>query len=42
MDNITKRWTKVAKDILVGRKIVKVSYLTTKECKDHFGWYKDQ
>lgn len=40
MDNITKRWTKVAKDILVGRKIVKVSYLTTKECKDHFGWYK--
>ena len=36
----TKYWTKYAKDRLVGRKIVKVAYLTNKECEEHFGWYK--
>ena len=40
MANLTKKWTKYAKDRLVGRKIVKVEYLTSKECEDVFGWYK--
>tara|TARA_A100001515_G_scaffold27140_1_gene20773 strand:+ start:160 stop:444 length:285 start_codon:yes stop_codon:yes gene_type:complete len=37
---ITKRWTKVASDILVGRTIKKVAYLTEKEAEDDFGWHK--
>ena len=40
MDKITKRWTKVASDILVGRTIKKVAYLTKKEAEEDFGWYK--
>tara|TARA_R100000656_G_C3853621_1_gene108160 strand:+ start:172 stop:501 length:330 start_codon:yes stop_codon:yes gene_type:complete len=36
----TKYWTKYAKDRLVGRKIVSVAYLTSKECDKDFGWYK--
>ena len=40
MADLTKKWTKYAKDRLVGRKIVKVAYLTDKECEDDFGWYK--
>ena len=37
---LTKHWTKVAKDILLGRTITKVGYLTSKECDKDFGWYK--
>ena len=40
MANLTKKWTKYAKDRLVGRKIVKVAYLTGEECSQGFGWYK--
>tara|TARA_R110002020_G_scaffold207868_2_gene413446 strand:+ start:259 stop:537 length:279 start_codon:yes stop_codon:yes gene_type:complete len=40
MDKTTKRWTKVASDILVGRTIKKVAYLTEKEAEEDFGWYK--
>ena len=38
--DLTKQWTKVASDILLGRTITKVEYLSSKECKDSFGWYK--
>jgi len=38
--NYTKKWTKVASDLLLGRKIVKVEYLSSKECDEDFGWYK--
>ena len=38
--NYTKQWTEYAKERLVGRTITDVSYLTKKECKDGFGWYK--
>ena len=31
------RWTKEASDLLVGRKIVRVRYMTQEEC-DHLGW----
>ena len=31
MANLTKKWTKYAEDRLVGRKIVKVAYLTDEE-----------
>ena len=37
---LTKHWTKVAKDILLGRTITKVGYLTSKECDKDFGLYK--
>ena len=40
MANLTKTWTKYAKDRLVGRKIVSVRYLDRKECDEDFGWYK--
>ena len=36
----TKYWTEYAAKHLVGRRITKVAYLTSKECKDDFGWYK--
>ena len=39
MDKYEKRWTKVASDILVGRTITKVGYLSSKECDEDFGWY---
>ena len=38
--NYTKKWNKVASDLLLGRKIVKVEYLSSKECNESFGWYK--
>ena len=38
MDNTEKRWTKVASDMLLGRKIVKVRYMTVPEMED-LGWY---
>ena len=40
MDKSTKRWTEYAEKRLVGRKIVSVDYLTSKECNEDFGWYK--
>ena len=40
MADLTKKWTKYAKDRLVGRKIVSVRYLDSKECDKDFGWYK--
>ena len=40
MTKLTKQWTKVASDLLLGRKIVKVEYLDSKECDKVFGWYK--
>ena len=40
MANLTKKWTEYAEDRLVGRKIVKVAYLTDEECEKDFGWYK--
>ena len=40
MDKTTKRWTKVASDILVGRTITKVAYLTRKEAEEDFAWDK--
>ena len=36
----TKIWTEYAKERLVGRTITDVSYLTSEECEDGFGWYK--
>lgn len=38
MNDIEKRWTKTAKDLLLGRKIVNVRYLTELERND-LGWY---
>ena len=35
---IEKRWTKVAQSVLLGKKIVKVEYLTKKECEN---WMQD-
>ena len=37
--NYTKKWTKYAKDRLVGKKITNVEYMTKEECKEA-GWYK--
>jgi len=39
MTNLTKRWTKVAEDVLLGRQIVKVEYMSNKECNEYM-WYK--
>jgi len=38
MDNIEKRWTKIAKNQLLGRKIVNVRYLSKEEAET-LGWY---
>tara|TARA_Y100001970_G_scaffold127238_1_gene157206 strand:+ start:1576 stop:1875 length:300 start_codon:yes stop_codon:yes gene_type:complete len=34
-----KYWTKTAEKLLLGRKIVKVEYMSDKECNDYM-WYK--
>ena len=39
MTDLTKRWTKVAEKVLLGRKIVRVEYMSGKEC-DEYMWYK--
>tara|TARA_Y100000593_G_scaffold41738_1_gene80018 strand:- start:33 stop:326 length:294 start_codon:yes stop_codon:yes gene_type:complete len=39
MGKLTKRWTKVAEKVLLGRKIVRVEYMSSKEC-DEYLWYK--
>lgn len=33
-----QRWTKIANDQLLGRKIVRVRYMTPAECQE-IGWY---
>ncbi len=38
-EEILPYWTKKANNLLFGRKIVKVEYLTTEECKEYM-WYK--
>ena len=39
MTKVTKRWTKIAEDVLLGRRILKVEYMESKECNDYM-WYK--
>jgi len=39
MSKLTKRWTKTAESVLLGRKITKVEYMDKKECDDYM-WYK--
>jgi hypothetical protein len=39
MADLTKRWTKVAEDVLLGRRILKVEYMSSKECNEYM-WYK--
>ena len=36
---VEQYWTDKAKDLLVGRKIVKVRYLSPEETEESFGWY---
>ena len=36
---LTKKWTKIAENVLLVRKIVKVEYMSSKEC-DEYMWYK--
>lgn len=38
-DKLTAHWNKIAADMLVGRKIVKVSYMDAKET-EALGWYR--
>lgn len=38
-DKLAARWNKIAADMLVGRKIVKVSYMDAKET-EALGWYR--
>ena len=35
----TKYWTKIAQNVLLGKKIIKVEYMRSKECNDYM-WYK--
>ena len=39
MKNLTDRWNKQAKKVLLGRKIVQVKYIDTEEAKSYM-WYK--
>ena len=39
MANYEGIWTKIAKKVLLGRRILKVEYMSSKECKDYM-WYK--
>tara|TARA_R100000353_G_scaffold174164_1_gene141565 strand:+ start:155 stop:403 length:249 start_codon:yes stop_codon:yes gene_type:complete len=36
---LTKKWTKLAENVLLGRQIVKVEYMEQEEC-DVYGWHK--
>tara|TARA_R100001443_G_scaffold12387_5_gene22016 strand:+ start:8372 stop:8623 length:252 start_codon:yes stop_codon:yes gene_type:complete len=38
MNKVTKKWTEVAADQLLGKQIVKVEYMTSEECGE-LGWY---
>ena len=35
---LTKRWTGVAENVLLGRQIIKVEYMEQEECDD-YGWH---
>jgi hypothetical protein len=35
---LTKRWTKVAENVLLGRQIIKVEYMEQEECDDYM-WH---
>ena len=35
----TEYWTEVAKNTLLGKKIIKVEYMRSKEC-NNYGWWK--
>ena len=37
--NLTKFWTKKAESVLLNKKIIKVEYLSKREC-DEYMWYK--
>ena len=37
--DLTEKWGKLASDLLVGRKIVKVRYMTDEEQEDHM-WFR--
>ena len=39
MINLTKKWTKTAENVLLGRKIIKVEYMSSEECNEYM-WYK--
>ena len=39
MANLTKKWTKVAQNVLLGRQILKVEYMSSEECNEYM-WYK--
>jgi hypothetical protein len=39
MTKLTKQWTKVAKNALLGRQILKVEYMSSEECNEYM-WYK--
>ncbi len=39
MKNLTERWNKQAKKVLLGRKIVQVKYVDSEEAKSYM-WYK--
>ena len=39
MTKVTKRWTKIAEDVLLRRRILKVEYMSSKECNEYM-WYK--
>ena len=39
MKNLTERWNKQAKKVLLGRKIVQVKYVESEEAKSYM-WYK--
>lgn len=38
IENVEAHWTKAASDLLTGRTIKRVRYMTQREA-DHFGWY---
>jgi len=39
MANLTKKWTKTAENVLLGRRILKVEYMSSEECNEYM-WYK--
>ena len=39
MADLTEKWTKIAQNVLLGRRILKVEYMKNKECNDYM-WHK--
>ena len=39
MAKLTKKWTKIAENVLLGRRIEKVEYMPSEECDDYM-WHK--